>query len=441
MEMPMDEVRPEARATYEDRPPRVLHLSTYDAQDGAARGSTWLNEALKQRVFESSLMVGRKLSNDPAIRPLPGLLAPVMSALRMKFDRIPLRAYRKTDEAFWTVGWLPCRIDRLLPQFDADIVHLHWVGAGFLSISTLKHFRCPVVWTLRDMWAFTGGCHYAGACDRYREACGACPQLRSTSDADLSRAIWTRKQKHWHGIDLWLVAISEWLANCVRSSELLRAHPLEVIPNGVDTARFHPTERAAARQAWDLPLDRQIIVYGAMRARTDPRKGYPQLEAAVEKLRQRGRTENLMLVVFGDPQMGALPKGIDGRNVGFLNDDQRLSLLYSAADVAVVPSIQEAFGKTVIEAMACCTPVVAFDVGGPKDIIDHLHDGFLAQPYRSDDLAKGIGWCLEQMKLGPDLGRRARTKVETKYDIDVIAGSYESLYRRILTQARERTGR
>lgn len=433
----MEAIRSKAKV-FEDRPPRVLHLSTYDALNGAARGSVWLNEGLRHRGIESSMIVARKRSNDPAIERVPGLLAPVMAALRMKFDRLPLRAYDKTEEAYWTVGWLPCRIDRLLSDFAPDIVHLHWVGGGFLSIPVLKHFQCPIVWTLRDMWSFTGGCHYAGACDRYREACGACPQLRSTKEADLSRTIWNRKQKHWEGIDLWPVAISNWLAHCAKHSDLLRARPLEVIPNGVDTSRFRPTEKATARRAWDLPLDRQIVVYGAMRARTDPRKGYDLLEAAIETLRQRGLTKDLMLVVFGDSQMSALPERVAGRNIGFLDDDQRLSLLYSAADVAVVPSIQEAFGKTVIEAMACGTPVVAFDVGGPKDIIQHLHDGFLACPYRSQDLATGILWCLEQMKLGPDLAQRVREKVKTKYDLKVIADSYAGLYRRILTQARER---
>ena len=146
----------------------------------------------------------------------------------------------------------------------------------------------------------------------------------------------------------------------------------------------------------------------------------------------------MLLVVFGDLKPGDLPNlGIETRNVGYIDDDQRLSLLYSAADVAAVPSIEEAFGKTLIEAMACGTPVVAFDSGGPRDIITHQHDGYLAEPYSADDLAAGIAWCLDQAKSGPDLGLRARAKVEAKFDIDVVAASYERLYRRILAEARD----
>jgi glycosyltransferase involved in cell wall biosynthesis len=419
--------------------PRILHLSTYDYQDGAARGSTWLAKALRLRGMESSLVVGRKRSDDPTVHQLPGKLAPITTALRMKFDLLPLHRYRKPEEAFWTIGWVPCRLDRLLHQFAPDIVHLHWVGGGFLPIQALKQFQCPIVWTLRDMWSFTGGCHYTAGCKRYQGACGACPQLRSDRDADLSRAVWKRKEKQWQGLDLWLVAISDWLARCVQSSALLSSYPTEVIPNGLDLNRFHPTDKLVARRAWDFPIDRQIVTYGAMRATQDPRKGYRELLAAIEKLKAIQHVADLLLVVFGDLKPGDLPNiGIESRNVGYIDDDQRLSLLYSAADVAVVPSIEEAFGKTVIEAMASGTPVVAFNAGGPRDIITHLHDGFLAEPYSTDDLAAGIAWCLDQVKIGPPLGRRARAKVEAKFDIDMVAASYERLYRRILAEGRGR---
>jgi glycosyltransferase involved in cell wall biosynthesis len=249
--------------------------------------------------------------------------------------------------------------------------------------------------------------------------------------------VWQRKQKHWQGLDLWFVAISEWLACCVRSSRLLASYPIEVIPNGLDLDQFRPTDKRAARQAWGLPQDRRIITYGAIRATQDPRKGYRELVAAIEKLKETGQTENLLLVVFGDPTAADLPGlHIENRNVGYVDDDRSLSLLYSAADVAVVPSIEEAFGKTVIEAMACATPVVAFNTGGPKDIITHQHDGFLAEPFRPDDLATGVAWCLDRVRRGPEFGRQARAKVEAKFDIEVVAASYERLYRRILARAR-----
>ena len=114
------------------------------------------------RGIESSIVVGRKRSDDPAIHPMPGRIAPITSALRLRFDRIPLSLsrYPRPTESFWTIGWLPCRLERVLREFAPDIVHLHWIGAGFLPVQALKQIRCPIVWTLRDMWSFTGRCGF-----------------------------------------------------------------------------------------------------------------------------------------------------------------------------------------------------------------------------------------------------------------------------------------
>ena len=178
--------------------PKILHLSSFDLDvgNGAARGSLWLHNAIRGNGFDSSMVVGRKRSDDPSIAAMPGAVGPLAAALRMRLDRLPLRHYAKTADSFWTIGWLPCRVDRLMKEVDPDIVHLHWVGSGFLPIQALREFRRPIVWTMRDMWTFTGGCHYTAGCERYRERCGCCPQLQSDQAGDLSRVIWERKWAH-----------------------------------------------------------------------------------------------------------------------------------------------------------------------------------------------------------------------------------------------------
>ncbi|MGH6968983.1 MAG: glycosyltransferase family 4 protein, partial [Stellaceae bacterium] len=406
-----------------------------------ARGSLWLHRALRARGCDSRMIVGCKRGTDPTVSPLPGPFARLWATVRMKLDALPLRRYRGSGPmaSFWTVGWVPSRMGALARQFAPDIVHLHWVGAGFLPIRALKQFDCPVVWTLRDMWAFTGGCHYTDGCSRYERSCGACPQLHSDEERDLSRAIWDGKRRHWSKVDLWLVPISDWLAKCTRSSALLRGRPIEVIPNGVDLGRFRPTDKLRARESCGLPADRPVVVYGAMRATHDPRKGFRELLAALEKLRHAAGRSDILLVVFGDLKPGDLPNlGLESRYLGYIDDDQRLARLYSSADIAVVPSLQEAFGKTVVEAMACGTPVVAFDTGGPRDIVDHCVDGYLAEPYSADDLARGIGWCLDEVSKSDALGLRARAKVEAKFDIDMVAARYHALYRTAVAAHRKR---
>jgi glycosyltransferase involved in cell wall biosynthesis len=412
---------------------KILHLSTFDTGSGAARGSQWLHEALRRRNIDSTMMVASKVSEDETVHLLPGAMPQLAAKLRMQLDRLPLRFYRNTEESFWSLGWVPYRFDRLVEDFAPDIIHLHWVGAGYLPISSLKRFSRPIVWTLRDMWSFTGGCHYTAGCERYREGCGACPQLRSSRQEDLSRAIWRHKAKHWKDLDLWLVPISRWLADCAAASPLLTSFPSETIPNGLDVSTFNPLEKSVARREWNLPPDRPIAVYGAINATRDPRKGFAELLAALRILGRDERTRNMLLLVFGDLQHGDMPDcGIETRYVGYIDDDARLSQLYAAADVAVMPSLQEAFGKTIIEAMACGTPVVAFNSGGPRDIISHGVDGYLARPFQPDDLAAGMLWSLERVAAGDDPGVAARATVMTRFDIEAVADRYEALYEAIL---------
>lgn len=414
---------------------KVLHLSKSDIDGGAARGSFWLHEALKARGVDSSMMVARKYSDDDATIQLPSRLARFTARVRGRLDEWPLRPYRKTDESYWSINWVPARLGQFVKEVAPDILHLHWVGAGFLPVSALRQFDCPVVWTLRDMWAFTGGCHYTAGCERYQQSCGACPQLRSSDDEDLSRTIWRRKRKYLRDLDLSLVPISGWLGDCARESALLSACPIEVIPNGLDLDSFQPSDRSEARHLWDLPEERKIIVYGAVKATQDRRKGFPELLAALQELGRSATANELLLVVFGDLNPGDVPEtGIETRYVGYIDDDAKLSRLYAAADVAVMPSLQEAFGKTIIEAMACGTPVVAFASGGPLDIIEHRHDGYLAEPFSPTDLARGIVWCLDEVSRANDLGARVRAKVAAEFDIGVVADRYHDLYERILAR-------
>ena len=410
---------------------RVLHLGSSDIRGGAARGAYWLHRALLKGGIGSHMLVDRKFTDDQTVTaPANGNV--VVRRLRAIAERAPLIPYRTTDESFWSTNWVPSAIPRAVRRIAPDIVHVHWGGGGFLPIGALAQFGCPVVWTLRDMWPFTGGCHYTAGCDRYETACGACPQLRSAAERDLSRQIFDRKRRAWRDVPLWPVPISHWLAERAQASPLLGRYPLEVIPNGVDTGLFHPPDPHAARIDWNLPADRRLILFGALNATRDSRKGYAQLRDALRALAAGGLLDRHMLVVFGADRIeNAADLGIEVRAVGHIEDDRRLAALYGAADVMVAPSLQEAFGKTLIEAMACGTPVVAFAHGGPADIVAHGETGYLARPFDANDLAAGIAWCLATTARPAELGLRARARVERLYDIDVVAARYADLYARI----------
>lgn len=412
---------------------RILHISTSDIRGGAARGSYWLHRALCEAGVDSRMLVGRKYSDDERVRPLSGAIARVRERLRDVLDPLPLRTYRKSDDSFWTVGWMPRRLAPAVNALQPDIVHLHWVGGGFMPIGAFRGLAAPLVWTLRDMWAFTGGCHYTAGCTGYRTGCGCCPQLNSARPDDLSRRVWKHKRKAWDGLDLWLVPISRWLAECTGQSPLFADVPTRVIPNGVDTRRFRPMARTEARAACGLDPDKRYILFGAVGALHDERKGFPQLVEATRVLAADCWSTRAELIVFGDlaPET-APPLGLKTHFLGHINDDDRLARLYAAADVMVVPSLQEAFGKTLIEAMACGTPVVAFASGGPLDIVDHRETGYLARPFESTDLARGIAWCLDSPERTEAMGRKARRRTEEDFDMRVVAEQYHALYRSIL---------
>ena len=415
---------------------RILHISTSDTRGGAARGSYWLHQALCEAGVDSLMLVGRKYSDDERVIPLNGVTARVRERVRDSLDQLPLRGYRKTDESFWTVGWVPRGLGRSVTDLRPDLVHLHWMGGGFMPISALSSLPGPLVWTLRDMWAFTGGCHYTGGCTGYRTECGRCPQLGSSRENDLSRVMLRHKGKAWADLNLWLVPISNWLADCAKRSRLFADVPSRVIPNGVDTRRFWPIPAAEARAAWGLAPDKRYILFGAVGALSDERKGFGQLVEAADILAAACWTSRAEMLVFGDlaPNLSP-PLGLKTRFLGPINDDERLAQLYAAADVMVVPSLQEAFGKTLIEAMACGTPVVAFASGGPVDIVTHRENGYLARPFEVADLAHGIAWCLESPGRTEELGRRARRRVEEDFDMSVVVRHYQDLYSSILARA------
>jgi glycosyltransferase involved in cell wall biosynthesis len=290
---------------------------------------------------------------------------------------------------------------------------------------------------MRDMWAFTGGCHYSAGCERYAEACGCCPQLRSENENDLSRRMWQRKHAAWQGTDpFWLVPISSWLADCARRSGLFERKPIHVIPNGIDTSCFRPFEQTAAKASWQLPADRHHILFGAIGATDDVRKGFHHMVDAVRILAADGWSDRAELVVFGGAAAVDFPElGLPIRSVGEVRDDEALARLYSAGDVMVAPSEQEAFGKTLVEAMACGTPVVAFASGGPLDIVEHARTGYLAEPFDAASLARGIAWCIEDQDRRRLLGRHARARAEREFEIGTVAGLYHALYRRVLADA------
>jgi glycosyltransferase involved in cell wall biosynthesis len=408
---------------------KVLLLNATDGGDGAGRAAYRLHIGLRRVGISSSLGVTRASGADPEVIGPFSSLAKGLALLRSRLDRLPTLLYRHRQAAGFSPAFLPnSDLLRTVRKLDPDVVHLHWINMGFVPPRYLRKLGRPLVWTLHDMWPFTGGCHYSAGCRRFERRCGACPLLGSRHSRDLSRLVWSGKRRVLEGLDLTLVTPSRWLGSCVERSSLLGRFPRHVIRSGIDTDRFKPICRATARDILGLAQDVPLILFGANNSTTDPRKGFDLLTAALHRLAETGLSRSPELLVFGagTPPDGRIP--FPAHYLGRLHDDVSLALLYSAADVFVAPSQEDNLPNTVVEASACGTPCVAFAIGGMGDIIEHEKTGFLAQPYDPRELAHGLARVLEDDRLRDALGNQARKKILAEFSLEKQALVYADLY-------------
>jgi glycosyltransferase involved in cell wall biosynthesis len=410
---------------------KVLHLSTSDIDQGAARAAYRLHMGLRRIGIDSKMLVRAKSSLDNNViaeKTLKTKVGPLANG-------IPLKLYPKRDGDVFSTQWFPDALERQVKNINPDIINLHWVGNGFLRIESLKRFNRPLVWTLHDMWPFTGGCHYSKDCTLYEKGCGQCQHLNSKKPNDLSHWIWKRKARSWENLEINIVSPSQWLADCARASSLLQNQPIHVIPHGLDTQKYAPVEPRVAREILKLPIDKKLVLFGAFPGLAKGnRKGFEYLVPALKTLTDW--QSKIELVIFGantPEKQEKLPFPV--HYLGKFADDVSLSLVYSSADVMVVPSIQEAFGQTATEALSCGTPVVAFKLTGLKDIVDHKKTGYLANPFDSLDLGKGIDWVLSDTNRYQEISENSRSKAVQKYSLEMQAQRFQALFKEILSDS------
>ena len=407
---------------------KVLIVNISDIQGGAARAAYRLHKALQGQNIDSQMLVQSKSSDDFTVRTLSKTkIQKGIGLLRPMLDNIPTKFYKNKTKTLFSSSWLGfSNIVDKINEINPDIVHLHWICGGMMTFEDIARIKAPIVWTLHDMWAFTGGCHYDEECKGYEKECGSCKVLGSEKENDLSKKIFNRKQKIFNQKEnMTIVGVSKWLSNCSRNSTLLGNIRTLTLPNPLDTNTFKPSDKEKSRELWSLPKYKKLVLFGAIGGSNDFRKGFKELCEALHKLEDK----DIELVVFGSikPEI-ELDFGFKTHYLGHLHDDVSLVTLYSAADVMIVPSLQEAFGQTASESMACGTPVVAFGHTGLLDIIDHKKNGYLAKPFSTDDLACGIEWILNTDNFG-ELCTNAREKVMREFDSVVVAKKYIELYK------------
>lgn len=407
---------------------KILHVNNSDRKGGAARAAYRIHEALNLHGenVTSEMLVLKKESDD---RDIYSVSESIFHKGRPFLERLLLWRYRNMKYGSFSVSGIPFSgVANKIKELNPDLVHLHWVNGGLIRIEDLLKIDKPIVWSLHDMWAFTGGCHISKGCEKYTTQCEKCPDLRSNKKKDLSFKTFRRKEKVYSDLNVTVIGLSKWLTRCAQKSILFDDKKVINLPNTIDSNKFEPVDKKFARDVLKLPAEKKLILFGAMNAKSDPNKGYKYLREAISQI-DRTNTE---VVTFGGGDLESINYSkFNDHSLGRLQDDTSLKLIYSAADVVVVPSLQENLSNVIMESLSCGTPVVGFDIGGNGDMIEHKKNGYLAKPYITSDLAAGIEWVLSSSDY-KSLCNNSRLKVCREFDYNIVAEKYVEQYKEIL---------
>ncbi|MBW7858456.1 MAG: glycosyltransferase family 4 protein [Leptonema sp. (in: Bacteria)] len=411
---------------------KIHHLNQSDISGGAARAAYRIHRSLIENGVESKMLVDTKLSDDSTvIQGNRSLLYKAKSIFRHKIAQQFRKRLQTGNAILHSPAIVPSGRVKELNSLDTDMLHLHWVGSEMLSISDIGRLKKSLVWTLHDMWAFCGAEHYTDDF-RWREGYSKDNRPGYESGFDLNRYTWLRKKKQWQR-SIHIVTPSQWLANCVRQSKLMGDWPVTVIPNPIDIEKWQQIGKTQARHLLQLKKDIPLLIFGAIGGSSDPRKGFDLLQTALQYLKDK--LPDLELLIFGQTKPHNPPNlGFRTHYLGHLHDDLSLRIAYSATDAMIIPSRQDNLPNTGVEALACGTPVVAFDACGLPDIVQHKETGYLAQAFDSQDLANGIEWVLSDKERYGLLCDQARKYAEQRFNQKTVVNQYRAVYEEVLAQ-------
>ena len=413
---------------------RVLIVNTSERTGGAAVAANRLMEALNNNGVKAKMLVRDKETDHLTVAGLPSSWRQQWNFLWERFV-IWLHLHFRREHLF-EVDMANAGTDITnLPEFqEADVIHLHWINQGMLSLKGIRKILTsgkPVVWTMHDIWPATAVCHYSRGCEHYLSQCDQCPLLPGDS---LARQVWRRKVQMLNGQRLTYVCCSEWLAGEAKKSALLKDQRIVSIPNAIDTRLYRPQDKKQARQTLDLPTDRRIILFVSQRV-TDPRKGISYFVDAVSRLVQQHpemKDNTGVAILGGHAEEVASQLALPSYPLGYVSDPSRIVNVYNAADVFVLPSLEDNLPNTIMEAMACGVPCVGFHVGGIPEMITHQVNGYVAKERDAADLAQGIRYVLAEADY-ESLSRDCLHQVAQKYSQQSVASRYIEEYQNSMT--------
>lgn len=417
---------------------KILHLSTDDFSGGASRAAYRLHTALLQCGYDSRMRVlQHQTANDKVIsgKGQRTVFDKVKGKLHRKWREYSERNWKTDNLIMHSFGHESACIVEEINASDADVVNLHWI-VNLLSIEDIGNITKPIVWTLHDMWAFCGGEHVVEDDENSRFKLGYLPDNRPTGELgpDLNRKAWEAKKKYWANQKFYIVTPGRWMARCARESVIFRDMPTKVIPNPIEPQYlWHPIPQTYARAVLGLEQDKKYILSGSAGGMPHL-KGEDLFKQAISIVAS-SKQDSIELMIFGQYQpAGHVDWPCKVHWLGPVRDDHVMTLIYSAADVMAVPSRQDNLPNTAVEAHACGVPVVAFNIGGLPDIVDHEQSGWLATPFDTADLAKGILWVLDEEERWKTLSARATEIAQERFSPEIVIKQYMQVYEQALNK-------
>ena len=405
---------------------KVLIVNTSERTGGAAVAANRLMMALNNNGVKAKMLVRDKETDTLTVVGLP---KSPMLRWHFLWERLVIfcRLHFQRKHLFeLDIANSGSDITRLREFQEADLIHLHWINQGLLSLGDIRKILRsgkPVVWTMHDIWPATAICHVTLGCRSFTNHCRHCKYLPGGgSNNDLAASIWKKKQQMVADENIYYVACSRWLESEAKASALLRGQKITSIPNPIDTHIYKIGNKQEARQRLGLPLDKKLILFVSQRV-TNRNKGMDYLIEACRLL-----TSPCEVVILGghaEEVVEQLP--LKAHPQGYVNDEQRIVDVYRAVDVFVLPSLSENLPNTIMEAMACGVPCIGFKVGGIPEEIDHQKNGYVAEYRNAEDLARGINWVLTEADYEA-LSRNAVHKVAQNYSQQSVAMKYLDVY-------------
>src|SRR5437764_7802916 len=389
---------------------RVLHLNTHPS-GGSYEYAALLSTALAERGIESRLLCKNASAEGSRF-----FLNRLIRRISVSLSREPWHGTRRLLS--------PPGPEELA---DVDVVHLHTVADWFDVPGWLEKLPrgMGVVISIHDMWHVTGGCFLYRGCDLYSDTCTPCPILRWPANRFLAADEQSRKLRAYHKSGARLVANSRWLAEIAGHSPIAKAcGGVRVIPPGIDTTVFKPHDKALCRKHLDLPADAFVIVTGGA-SLTDENKNVPWL---LEQLSALPDLDGIIILAFGEGAL-AIPSGLNVRFTGGIRERHDLAQLLAAADVFVSASLMETYGLTLMEAMACGTPVVAFRVGGIPEAAPDGQGAILCAAQDGTGLVEAITKLRNSPQLRQRLGNLAHETAHTRNAASSFANAFAQLHR------------